>query len=208
MDGHLSGRGRFVALEGVDGAGKSTQMALLADALRARGHDVLTTREPGGTALGERLRDVLLTPGGETPAPATEVLLFAAARAQIVAEVIRPALAGGRFVVCDRFLDSSLAYQGAARGIGIDTVLAANALAVGDCLPDRAVVLDLDVAEASSRAGGGDRIEDEGRAFQRRVADGYRELARRFPERVTLVPAAGEPMDVHAAVMAALGDIA
>ncbi|MEW6583385.1 MAG: dTMP kinase [Actinomycetota bacterium] len=206
MGGDLTGR--FVALEGVDGAGKTTQLALLADALRARGHDVVTVREPGGTPLGERLRDVLLHPGGAPPAPEAEVLLFAAARAQLVAEVIRPALRAGRFVLCDRFVDSSLAYQGAARGLGIDEVWRANLLAVGDCLPHRAVVLDVAVAQAAARARGGDRIEGEGTAFQERVAAGYREVARRFPERVVMVAAAGEPGEVHAAVMRSLEGIA
>jgi dTMP kinase len=207
--GGLTGRGRFVALEGVDGAGKTTQLALLADALRARGHDVVTTREPGGTALGERLRGVLLGQGGPPPAPVAEVLLFAAARAQLVAEVIRPALDAGRFVVCDRFVDSSLAYQGAARGVGIDAVWRANEAAVDDCLPDRSVVLDLDAGRAAERRDGdADRIEGEGADFQARVAEGYRELARRFPGRVVVVPAAGTPGDVHAAVMSALAGVA
>ena len=188
----------------MDGAGKSTQLTLLADALRSRGRDVVTTREPGGTALGERLRAVLLDRDSVGVAPAAEVLLFAAARAELVAEVIRPALDAGRWVVCDRFVDSSLAYQGVARGTGIEAVWDANRLAVEGCLPDRALVLDLPVGDARVRSGGDDRIEAEGDGFQQRVAAGYRELASRFPERVTLVPARGSVQDVHAAVMAAV----
>lgn len=189
-------------LEGVDGAGKSTQLGLLADAVRARGHEVFTTREPGGTALGERLRAVLLDRDSVAVEPAAEVLLFAAARAELVAEVIRPALEAGTWVVSDRFVDSSLAYQGAARGVGIDAVWQANRLAVEGCLPDRALVLDIGVAEAGARTGGDDRIEAEGDGFQQKVAAGYRELAARFPERVVLVSAAGSVDQVHAAVMA------
>lgn len=197
-------RGRFLALEGVDGAGKSTQLGLLAGALRIRGHEVVTAREPGGTALGERLRAVLLDRDAVTVEPAAEVLLFAAARAELVAEVIRPALDAGTWVVCDRFVDSSLAYQGVARGLGIDAVWDANRLAVEGCVPDVAVVLDLEVTDAGARTEGDDRIEAEGDGFQRRVAEGYRELAARFPERVVVVSAAGSVDEVHAAVMAAV----
>jgi dTMP kinase len=188
-------------LEGVDGAGKSTQLGLLADALRARGREVVTAREPGGTALGERLRGVLLDRDSVGVGPAAEVLLFAAARAELVAEVIRPALDAGTWVVCDRFVDSSLAYQGVARGLGVDAVWDANRLAVEGCLPDLALVLDLEVAEAGVRSRGDDRIEAEGDGFQEKVATGYRELATRFPERVVLVPAAGRVDEVHGAVM-------
>jgi dTMP kinase len=194
---------RFISLEGVDGAGKSTQARLLAEALAARGIDVLLTREPGGTRVGERLRALLLDPGEAPLAPATEVLLFAAARAQLVAEVIRPTLESGRWVIADRFLDSSLAYQGAARGHGVDAVLGANALAVDGCLPDLTLVLDLPVGEALTRRAGGpaDRIETEGAALQEAVAEGYRELAARFPERVRLVPAGDEPGRVAARIL-------
>jgi dTMP kinase len=163
---------------------------------------VVLTREPGGTGLGERVRALLLDEGGAI-APAAEALLFAAARAQLVAEVVQPALAAGAWVVCDRFIDSSLAYQGAARGLGIDAVWAVNALATDGCLPDLALVLELPVPTARARKGSPDgRIEEEGAALQERVAEGYRQLARRFPERVELLQARGSPDDVHAAVMA------
>ena len=192
---------RFVALEGIDGCGKSTQAALLADALRAQGHDVVLTREPGGTALGEGVRNLVLA-GGEM-APAAEALLFAAARAQLVAEVVRPALDAGRWVVTDRFVDSSLAYQGAARGLGIDDIWEINRPAVGECLPDLAVVLDVPARVATERdTGPHDRIEAEGVALQEAVATGYRELASRFPERVSIVSGDGTVEQVHARVMA------
>lgn len=191
---------RFVAMEGIDGCGKSTHARLLADALRARGHDVLRTREPGGTALGEAVRALLLD--GDHVAPVAEALLFAAARAQHVAQVIRPALDAGTWVVCDRFVDSSLAYQGAARSLGIDEVWRINEPAVRGCLPDVAIVLDVTAAEAASRdTGPDDRIESEGIALQQAVAAGYRELADRYPNRVRLVPAGGPVDEVHAAVL-------
>ena len=195
--------GTFVSLEGVDGSGKSTQAVMLADALRERGHEVVHVREPGGTALGEAVRDVVLGP--DPMSPWAEAYLFAAARAQLVREVVEPALARGTWVVADRFLDSSLAYQGAARGLGIAEVAAINGPAIGDFMPDLTIILDITPGAASDRRadrGSVDRIEDEGEALQESVAQGYREVARRYPERVHLVPAAGTLDEVHARVMA------
>jgi dTMP kinase len=191
---------RFIAMEGIDGCGKSTHARLLADTLRARGHQVVPTREPGGTPLGEAVRELLLD--GDHVAPVAEALLFAASRAQHVAQVIRPALDAGQWVVTDRFVDSSLAYQGAARGLGIDEVWRINEPAVRGCLPDLAIVLDVPAAEAGARdTGPDDRIESEGIALQEAVAAGYRELAARFPGRVRLVDARGPVDAVHAEVM-------
>lgn len=195
--------GTFVSLEGVDGSGKSTQAVMLADALRERGHEVVHVREPGGTALGEAVRDVVLGP--DPMSPWAEAYLFAAARAQLVSEVVEPALARGAWVVADRFLDSSLAYQGAARGLGIAEVAAINGPAIGDFMPDLTIILDITPGAASDRRadrGSVDRIEDEGEALQESVAQGYREVARLYPERVHLVPAAGTLDEVHARVMA------
>jgi dTMP kinase len=197
--------GRFISLEGVDGSGKSTQAALLADALRDRGHDVVAVREPGGTALGEDIREIVLGP--DAMSPWAEALLFAAARAQLVADVVRPALESGRWVVADRFLDSSLAYQGTARGLGIDQVVQVNAPGIGDCMPDLTIILDLVPSSASDRRAGRasvDRIEGEGEALQEAVAEGYREVARIFPERIALVSADGSLDDVHTRVLAAV----
>ncbi len=200
--------GRFIALEGVDGCGKSTQAARLAAALRTAGHTVVETREPGGTALGEAVRRIVLDGGGDM-SPMAEALLFAASRAQHVAQIIRPALAAGTWVVSDRFVDSSLAYQGAARGLGIDTVWAINAPAVDGCLPDLAIVLDVPPATAGRRgAGPKDRIEIEGIALQQAVDAGYRELATRFPDRIAVVPGEGSVDEVHARVMARIEQIA
>jgi dTMP kinase len=178
----------FVTFEGIDGCGKSTQAALLAGALRAEGRAVVATREPGGTALGERVREILLGDGLVTPW--AETALFAAARAQLVDEVIRPALADGADVVCDRFLDSSLAYQGIARGLGVEAVLELNVLATGGLLPDRTFLLLLPVREAARRATGSpDRIEREGLSFLEAVDSAYRGLADLYPERIVSVDA-------------------
>jgi len=173
----------FVSFEGLDGSGKSTQAELLRARLEADGEDVVATREPGGTELGERLRDLVLHGGHVTPW--AEALMYAASRAQHVDEVIRPALERGASVVCDRYLDSSVAYQGVGRGLGLERVLELNLDAVGGLLPDRTFLLLLDPAAAPSRlTGDHDRLEREGDDFRARVDAGYRELAARFPERI------------------------
>jgi dTMP kinase len=200
--------GRFIALEGVDGSGKSTQAAMLADALEARGVRVVRTREPGGTPVGERVREILLAGAPGELELSAEALLFAAARAELVRRVIAPAIAGGAWVVSDRVLDSSLAYQGAARGLGVETVFQVNRLAVDGRMPDRSLVIDVPVALATSRrCATPDRIEAEGDGFLGRVADGYHDLAGMFPDRVRLVDGTGTPDEVHARVLDAVGDL-
>jgi len=196
--------GRFVSLEGIDGCGKSTQVAMLADFLRTQGHVVIQTREPGGTPVGERVRETLLASDSLTPI--AEAHLFAAARAELVAKVIAPARAAGRWVVSDRFLDSSLAYQGHARGLGIDAIYELNRHAVGVHLPDLTILLTLTVDDATARREGGavDRIEREGRELQRAVAEGYGEIARRYPDRIRVVDAVGTPDEVHQRVAEAV----
>jgi dTMP kinase len=196
----------FVSLEGIDGAGKSTQAELLAAAL---GPDSLLLREPGGTPVGEQLRELLKDPSVEL-SPRTELLLFIAARAELVSSVIRPARAAGRSVVCDRFLDSTVAYQGAARGLGVEIVRELNHLAVGDCVPERTVLLRLPPAEAGSRGagrgeGGADRFELEGPAFQARVAAAFDRLAEAEPDRFASVDASAGVEQVHRDVLEALG---
>lgn len=173
----------FIVLEGADGSGKSTQVARLAERLRAGGRTVVETFEPGATALGGRIRALVLdgpsaSVGGAAPDAVTEALLMAADRAQHVAEVVRPALARGDWVVCDRFVPSSLVYQGVARGLGVDAVAGANAWATGDLQPDVIVVLDIDDAVAESRRSQSDRLEREGADFHASVRAGYRDLAR------------------------------
>lgn len=165
---------------------------------------MVETREPGGTAAGEQIRELVLGLDRGALSDATEVYLFAAARAQLVAEVILPALERGDWVVCDRFLDSSLAYQGVGRGLGVDDVLRANALAVAGCLPDLTIIVDLPLKVAMVRRGLGDRIEAEGSGFHERVADGYRELATHYPDRIRVVSGAGTPQQVHERIMDAL----
>ena len=171
-----------MTFEGVDGSGKSTQAELLRDGLAADGREVVLTREPGGTDVGERVRELVLN--GPDMTPWAEAALFAAARAELVATVIRPALDRGADVIADRYVDSSLAYQGIARGVGVDHVLELNLHVVQHLMPDLTVLLLLDPSEAGRRVAEPDRLESEGADFHRRVDAAYRELAERFPERI------------------------
>jgi dTMP kinase len=194
----------FVTFEGLDGSGKSTQLQLLADRLTALGRDVVTTREPGGTELGERIRELVLH-GGHV-APWAEAALYAASRAQHVEEVIRPALERGADVLCDRYVDSSVAYQGVARGLGLDRVLELNLVAVGGLLPDLTFLLLVDPTVAASRMSEErDRLEREDAGFHARADAGYRELAARFPERIVTVDGTLPPGDVAREVSARVG---
>jgi dTMP kinase len=189
--------GLFVTFEGIDRSGKTTQARMLVEAL---GADAVAVREPGGTELGERVREILKDPRGEIGAT-TEALLFAAARAELCRQVIRPALEAGRVVVSDRFLDSSLAYQGAARGLGVDEVLEVNRFATGGLAPDLTILLAIDPVDALKRAGEADRFEDEGATLQERVADAYERLAEAEPGRVRRIDADRDAAEVHADVM-------
>jgi dTMP kinase len=176
----------FVTFEGIDGSGKTTQAELLAKWLKDQGRTVVATREPGGTPLGERVRDLLLD--GDAMSAWSEAALFVAARSELVERVIAPALEVGSEVVSDRYLDSSLAYQGVARGLGVEEVLSLNMDAIGGLLPDITFLLLVDVEEAGKRSTAArDRIEREGDAFLRTVDAGYRQLAERFPERIVVV---------------------
>jgi dTMP kinase len=176
----------FITFEGLDGSGKSTQAELLAEAVRGTGRDVVTTREPGGTPLGEHVRELLLS--GDEISPWAEAALFTAARAELVDRVIAPAVEGGAVVICDRYLDSSLAYQGVARGLGVDRVLELNLPAIRGQLPDRTFLLEIDPEEAARRVGeNGDRIEREDEQFRQQVANAYRLLAETFPQRIEAV---------------------
>ena len=196
----------FVSFEGVDGSGKSTQARLLAERLRAEGREVVLTREPGGTGLGEEVRGLLLH--GESVAPWAEAALFAAARAQLVDEVIRPALARGADVVSDRYLDSSLAYQGLARGLGIERVLELNLLVTSGILPDRTFLVLVPPVEAAARRGDEpDRIEREGAGFAEEVDKAYREIARVFGQRVQVVDGTRNPEDIARDVHGRLRDL-
>ena len=203
-------RAMFVTFEGIDRSGKSTQAAMLAEAL---GPEALLVREPGGTPAGERIRTLLKDPALELD-PAAELLLFAAARAELCRTVIEPALGAGRDVVCDRFIDSTAAYQGIARGLGLETVERLNAFAIGPCVPDLTILLRVDPDEAIDRGqqrlaeggeDGADRFEAEGEPLQRQVAAAYDHLATLHPERIRTVPADGTQQEVHALVLDLVG---
>ncbi len=191
-----------MTFEGPEGAGKSTQVELLARHLRDLGYDVVTTREPGGTALGEAVRRIVLESDFEV-SPETEVYLMTAARSEHVRRVIRPALASGAVVLCDRFVDSTLAYQGAGRGLPIDDLRRVQALAIGDTWPQVTILLDLPPAVGLARraaGGGANRIDREGAEFHQRVADWFRTEAGRDPARWVVVDALPDPAEVQAAV--------
>lgn len=202
-------RGLFITLEGADGCGKSTQAAVLADRIAATGREVVRLREPGGTAVSEKIRALVLDPENSEMAPECELLLFEASRAQLVRQVIEPALARGAVVVCDRFYDSTFAYQAAGRSLAEPTIRAANALGSCGVAPDRTLVLDMDTDAALSRAtrDGADRMEAEGVAFQRRVREGYLRLVAEEPRRVRRVDATGTVEEVAGRLADALADL-
>jgi dTMP kinase len=194
-------RGSFISFEGIEGAGKGTQVRLAQQLLEAQGHDVLVTREPGGTKLGEHLRDTLLEHGQAAVDARAETLLFAASRAQHVSHVIRPALEEGKVVLCDRYLDSSLAYQGTGRGLGEQDVLSLNVWATQGLFPDLVILLHLEPDQGLSRIEGEqDRIESEDEAFHAKVADAFLKIAEDHPERFRVIDAGGPPDEVHARV--------
>jgi dTMP kinase len=196
----------FISLEGIDGSGKTTQARLLA---RALGQDVALMREPGGTETGERIRELLKDPTLELD-PMAELLLFCVARAELVAQVIAPARERGRDVVCDRFSDSSVAYQGVARGLGVERVEEICDLATDGVWPDLTILLRISPGRAAERIGrrSADRFEAEGMELQRRVAEGYDEVARRHPERIRVIDGDAERAAVHAAVLAEVQAVA
>ncbi len=202
-------RGVFITLEGADGCGKSTQAARLAERVAATGREVVRLREPGGTSVSEKIRALVLDPANDQMAPECELLLFEASRAQLVREVVEPALARGAAVVCDRYYDSTYAYQAAGRALPEDVIRRANALGSCGVDPDRTLVLDMPAADALARAtrGGADRMEAEGLGFQRRVREGYLRLAAEEPERVRVVDAAGTVDEVEARLAAELADL-
>jgi dTMP kinase len=216
MISHMSRCGKFITFEGLDGTGKSTQLRKLAAALRATGLKVVETREPGGTTTGEKIRRVLLDSSTDGLSPWTEMALMFASRAQHIAEVIQPALEQGSIVLCDRFTDSTEAYQGSGRRLGSDSVLELHRVLCGDLQPDLTILLDSDAVSSLGRArrrnqrasrkrsgGHGDenRFEQETRTFFARVREGYLAIAAREPQRVVLVDARGTPSHTHSQIM-------
>jgi len=219
----MSRRGKFITFEGLDGTGKSTQMRKLGVALRAAGHKVVETREPGGTASGEKIRRVLLDSATEGLSPLAEMALMFASRAQHIAEVIQPALEHGQIVLCDRFTDSTEAYQGSGRKLGSEAVLALHRVLCRDLQPDLTILLDSDPAMSVGRArrrnrraaghanktvekhADENRFEQQTRSFFSRVRDGYLAIAAREPGRVVTVDASGTPGQTHRRIMEAVG---
>jgi dTMP kinase len=203
-------RGRLITVEGLDGAGKTTLASSLAEMLRARGHSVCLLREPGGVAVAERIRELVKDPGLRVGARA-EALLYAAARAQLVEEAVSPLLEDGTWVVLDRFVDSSLAYQGAGRQLGIDQVRLVNEFATGGLHPDRTLLLAVDAAIGRSRSRSRgepvDRLEAERDEFFDRIAAAYDEMAAAEPERIRVIDATASPDEVLAAALAAVADL-
>ncbi len=199
-------RGLFISFEGAEGSGKTTQMLLLVDRLRGLGYSVVENQEPGATRIGKQIRRILLDPAHEEMAPITELLLMFASRAQAAAEIIEPALRRGAIVVSDRFTDSSLAYQGAARHLGFERVLEAHRLALGSLFPDLTICLTLDIEFSLARAHRRNqrasseiseaRLDRQSLEFHRRVNEGYRRISTLEPERVRLIDGQGEPGDV------------
>lgn len=204
--------GRFIAFEGGEGAGKSTQARMLAEALRARGLDVVVTREPGGTSGAEAIRSLLLAPPGEAGwTPQAEALLFAAARADHVAHLIRPALARGAWVICDRFVDSSRAYQGGAGGLGDAAIIALHAFGSSGMRPDRVILLegseDALAQRLAARGNAADAIEGRPAEYHRAVAAAFRALAEADPQGFARIDAVGTPDEVHTRIMAAIAGL-
>jgi len=224
----MSRRGKFITFEGLDGTGKSTQMRKLAVVLRAAGYKVVETREPGGTATGEKIRRVLLDSTTEGLSPLAEMALMFASRAQHIAEVIQPALDRGQIVLCDRFTDSTEAYQGNGRKLGSEAILKLHRILCGDLQPDLTILLDSDPAKSvgrarrrNQRASHGsnhgshknstktyhdeNRFEQETRAFFARVREGYMTIAKREPQRVIAVDASGTPRQTHGRIVDVIG---
>jgi dTMP kinase len=204
-------QGRFISLEGGEGVGKSTQAKRLAQALQARGHEVVLTREPGGSPGAEAIRQLLLQGDEDRWTPEAEALLFAAARADHVAKTIKPALAEGKWVLCDRFLDSSLAYQGGAGGVGMDVVRMLHTIGSGGFLPDRTLLLELPPEAGSDRAsqrdgGTADRIGARSTEYHSEVAASFHSIAILEPERFRIVDASGSPEEVTERLLDVLGD--
>lgn len=203
-------RGYFITLEGPDGSGKSTQIRLLKEYFIEKGYEVVETREPGGTRISEKIRDIILDTENTEMSPVTEALLYAAARAQHVHEVIYPSIQNGKIVICDRYVDSSIVYQGMARGLGKETVGAINNIAIQGVMPDLTLVFDIDPETALNRKVSGndaDRLELEDIEFHRRVYNGYREIAKDSQRRIMIINASGSVEEIHKCIIKAVQEL-
>ena len=196
--------GIFITMEGPDGSGKTTQIELLKKYLESKGYDIVITREPGGTAISEAIREIILNPDYKEMSHMTELLLYAAARAQLVNQVIKPALEEGKAVICDRFVESSAVYQGIGRGLGVGTVYEVNSYALGDVKPKLTIFMDLDAEEGIKRKKNQtelDRMEMEDLSFHKRVVEGYRQLADLYPERIVPISATLPIEEIHSMIV-------
>lgn len=202
--------GCFITMEGPDGSGKTTQIQLLRDYLSGKGYDIIVCREPGGTKISEAIRQVILNKEFTEMGNMTELLLYAAARAQLMEEVIRPALKEHKIVICDRFVESSAVYQGIARGMGVDLIYEVNQYAIGDTLPDLTVMIDIDAETGISRKKQQaelDRMERETIDFHKKVVLGYREIAGKYPERMLRIDGRASIQEIHEQITAAVDKI-
>ena len=204
----MADRGLFITFEGTDGAGKTTQIQRLSADLRQAGHDICLTREPGGTPISEQIRDMLLNPDHSEMAATTELLLYAASRAQHVSEVIKPALEAGKIVISSRFADAMVVYQGYGRGLDLERINRLNRIATEGVTPDVTFVLDLPVEiglqRVQKRRGGLDRLEREKIEFHQRLRDGYRALAQQEPQRLKIIDAQATPDQVYVQIQGAV----
>ena len=201
-------KGKFITFEGCEGSGKSTQIELFRKYLEKKGIEYLFVREPGGTEISEKIRSIILDVNNKEMCDEAEALLYASARAQLIKEKILPALNSGKLVLCDRYIDSSFAYQAYARGLGIDFISKINVYAIENCMPDKTVFLNISSKDAFMRKGGADkddRIELSGEDFHQKVYEGYLKVAKTYPERFLLIDCLGEKQQTHKNIIKALG---
>ena len=201
-------KGKFITFEGCEGSGKSTQIELFRKYLEKKGIEYLFVREPGGTEISEKIRSIILDVNNKEMCDEAEALLYASARAQLIKEKILPALNSGKLVLCDRYIDSSFAYQAHARGLGIDFISKINVYAIENCMPDKTVFLNISSKDAFMRKGGADkddRIELSGEDFHQKVYEGYLKVAKDYPERFLLIDCLGEKQQTHKNIIKALG---
>lgn len=202
-------KGLFISIEGPDGSGKSTQIKLLRDYLQNKGYDIVLTREPGGTQISEKIRNIILDKENKSMHSRTEALLYAASRAQHVEEIIKPALKENKIVICDRFVDSSLIYQGIGRGLGIENIYDLNLFAMQDVIPDLTLLFDIDMCRAKKRKenrGNLDRLESEKGTFHKDVFNGYKKLKDLYPKRIKTVRANGSIKQVQEEIINIIND--